>query len=185
MFDWATLAYNKTVDYTKEKYNDMLKSYEEAKKKLNELITVQKTVDAKIAKMPYGPARTKLMLQRDESRGFFSSYVMPAWEKISSYFGTKEKQMGAVPLIAIGGTLAITSALTAFTAYTVTSYKKEMAILNDPNLSASQKSELIATSSVSGGLSKAMGGANKLIMGIGAISLLYIGFKVAQKRNLI
>ena len=185
MFDWAKVVYDKSVKYSKDQWDKLVKNFDESKAKLNSLVILQSQVDAKIAAMPAGAAKTALMAQREESRGFFSKYVMPAWEKISSYFGSHEKQMGVVPLIAIGGATMITAALGAFTAYTVTSYNKEMAILNDPRLSASQKTQLIQTSSITGGLSQATNNINKLLMGVGGLGLLYIGFKVAKKKNLI
>ena len=100
-------AYDSSVNWTKEQFTSMNNKYEEAKKKYAELISLQKQVDAKISSLPLGPERTRLEKERDESRGFFTKYVIPAWQKLSSYFGSdsERKTLGAVPLVVAGGAI--------------------------------------------------------------------------------
>lgn len=60
---------------------------EEFKKKMLELGTTQKKVDSALAKMKEGPDKDRLLKLRKESRGIFSDYIQPAWEKIVSLVG--------------------------------------------------------------------------------------------------
>lgn len=151
---------------------------EQFKAKMAELTSVQKKVDAGLARMPSGPAKDKLLKLRSESRGFFSNYILPAWNKVkdvaSGAFG--EEDMGAIPLV---GWAAAAIAATAGLGYVGKSLYTEYQILNDPSFTAAQKAQLLGGGGIQG-ITSALGQAKTLVI-VAVIGL--IAWQVMKMRK--
>lgn len=138
----------------------------QAKQKMQELVDAQSKVDLGISRMPEGPDKERLKKLRDENRGFFSSYVLPAWKKMQSilsqdtspprpgdkvwynpttWFAGNDNGLGLVPLIPVAAVVAAT----AFLSYVVNTIVVENRILSDPSFTAAQKTSLLQTSGFS------------------------------------
>lgn len=162
----------------------------EAKTKMQELIDNQAKVDAGIAKMQDGPDKTRLIALRDESRGVFSNYVLPAWKKMqaalsedtatpkagdstwynpTTWFGSMPPHgMGALPLIPI----AAVAAATAMLLYVGNLILKEQLILRDPAFTAAQKASVLNSNSISS-IGDAVGNMKYvLLIGAGLYALM-------------
>lgn len=135
-----------------------------AVEKMNELLSVQKKVDAAIEKLPPGAERDRLIKARKESRGFvFQNIITPAWNKIREWTGQGataapmagdeaeelDAAFGVLPLIPI----AVITSSTAIISYIGSSLYSEYKILNDPTLTAAQKTQLIQSKSLASTLS--------------------------------
>ena len=163
--------------------------------KMNELLDTQKKVDAALERMPAGPDKTRLLKERDSARGFtFKNIIIPAWAKIREWTGAgataapmagfeaeplEEGAFGVLPLIPI----AVITSAGAILAYIGTSYVAETRILNDPALTAAQKTQLLQSKGVSSILSSAGGilGEVKWIALAGAAAFLAFQYMKTRK----
>lgn len=98
---------------------------------------------------------SKLVTQRNEARGFFNEYIVPAYNYLMEMLGIQESAkpqstMGLLPLIPVAaisvGAIASTAAIIAAVAF----YKeadhaieKENAILDDPNIPEDVKRKVL------------------------------------------
>lgn len=155
--------------------------------KMNELLGVQKKVDAAIEALPPGPDRDRLIKARSENRGFlFSQVVVPAWNKIKSWLGGSstaaplsgygdvephEDGMGVLPLLIPA---AVVAASTAILGYIGSNLYTEYKILNDPALTATQKYEIMRERS-SGSITSALGKVQNIVLMAGlAVAAFYL-----------
>jgi hypothetical protein len=175
--------------------------FQQAIRVMNDLFATQKKVDVAIEKMPPGPDQERLKKARDANRGFFSSYVLPAWEKIKSYvsgetstapgisgefdfgeayFGTSDEALGILPLIPIAAILAAGAVIT----YATTNYLAEKKILEDPALSASQKTQLLGQRGLTSALTGISSNLNQILLlaGLGIGGYLLFTILQAKKR---
>ena len=147
----------------------------EASRKFSELTSLQNKVDKGLKNMPEGPDKERLLALRDENRGFFSNYVLPAWNKLKSMVGDgfmgSSSGMGIIPLLPI----AAVAAATALLGYVGNSIVKEQRILNDPSFTSAQKTSILTSGGISAfsGMTKNLTG---LVLVIGGIfgTLFYI-----------
>lgn len=156
-------------------------SVTEARLKINELTSLQKRVDEGLRNMPEGPEKQRLLKIRDESRGVFSKYILPAWNRIKDMVGgafgdiDHDEAMGIIPLIPI----AAVTAATAMLGYVGNSILMERRILNDPSFTAAQKTQLLS----SGGLQSLVG----LTSNIKTLAILavvgYVAFRYFASRQ--
>jgi hypothetical protein len=140
--------------------------------KIKELLSLQKRVDEGLKRMPDSPEKRRLMKMREESRSIFTTYVLPAWEKIKGYIGNtfSGEEMGVIPLIPF----AVAASATAALGYVTNLIIKEQRILNDPSFTAAQKTQLLS-SGVFSSVSQSLNSAKNLLI-IGAV--LFIGWKI-------
>ena len=113
-----------------------------ATSKVEELLSVQKKVDTGLSKMKAGPDKTRLMRLREENRGYFTSYILPIYQRIKNYLSSSmgnDEAMGLLPLIPF----AIAAAATASVGYVAKNVYSEYKILNDPAFTAAQKTEIL------------------------------------------
>lgn len=115
-----------------------IKEFEEM---MNKLLVAQKQVDEGIESMPEGPEKQRLAKLRDENRGAFSTYILPAWEQFRQWAGidTNANYGNTQFGIAITGTMVVTigavvSVISVALPYIYSNYKIEQQILNDPEL---------------------------------------------------
>jgi len=147
----------------------------EAGQKIAELTSVQKQVDIGLQNMPAGPDKDRLLKMREESRGIFSKYILPAWNKIKDMVGSgfagihEDEEMGVIPLIPI----AAVAAATAMLGYVGNSILIERRILNDPSFTAAQKAQIL-----SGGGLKSLVGLTGNIKTLAIVAV--IGFAAFQ-----
>jgi hypothetical protein len=138
------------------------KSLAEFVEYMGKLSSIQKAVDAGVAKIS-DPVKKKQMQQKvAESRGIFTNYILPAWNKILPYLpeaiksvSPKPTAMGLLPLaipaviagiptatiLTIGGILSATGAV----GYAIAQYNSEMKFLSDPSIPASVKEKYLGT----------------------------------------
>jgi hypothetical protein len=141
--------------------------------KVNQLLNLQKRVDEGLKKMPEGPDKQRLMNLRQESRGIFTKYVLPAWERIRSFVGNtfSGEELGVVPLIPIAAVVAATAAL----GYVGNLIVKEQRILNDPSFTAAQKTQILT----SGGILSSFSQGFSSIRNVAIITLIaFFGWKI-------
>lgn len=176
----------------------------EAKTKMQELINAQAKVDKGIEAMPEGPEKARLKKLRDDNRGVFSEYVLPAWKKLQNllsedtsvpsaggstwynpttwFSGYDEPDtLGLIPLIPVAAVLAAT----ALVGYVGNSIVVENRILSDPHFSAAQKTSLLQNSALSN-LSSVFGQAKwVLLLGVagGAAYLFKDQIKMVASRK--
>jgi hypothetical protein len=149
--------------------------------KISELTSLQRRVDAGLNRMPEGPEKQRLMKLREESRGIFTRYILPAWEQIKSFVGNtfSGEDMGILPLIPIAAVAAATAAL----GYVGNSIIKEQRILSDPSFTAAQKTQLLTSSGIASTVSQGLSSVKNIVI-IGAIG--FIGwqiFKMTRKES--
>lgn len=73
-------------------YEYAMNKITEVSRQIEELLGLQSQVDKALAKMPEGADKARLMALRAESRGIFSQYIAPAWEKIKLALSSDEVQ---------------------------------------------------------------------------------------------
>ena len=143
---WATEATGTTQDALAltEQIDDQVNQLSAGfKSKINEFRTMmaklfetQNKVDEAIESLPDGAEKQRLMAKRDESRGKFMTFIMPAWNKFQDWMGEGDYAgMG----LAITGTMvatagAVVAAISIALPYIYSNYKLEQQILNDPAL---------------------------------------------------
>lgn len=146
-YEDAKQIMNQGMDYAYEKVN-------EAKELMAQALRNESVIDSKIEMMPDGPDKNRLIAKRNEAKGFFSEYVMPAWSKFASLVGlssdpessNRNMQFGAVPLIPIAAVVVALSLSAVAWRY----IELQDDILNDPAFSASQKAGLLSSFSIGG-----------------------------------
>lgn len=103
---------------------------------MNNLFKVQNQVDEAIESLPDGADKERLIAERDKSRGSFSQFVMPVWNKFKNWMGGGDfAGMG----FAVTGTMVVTAgavvtAISIALPYVYSNYKIEQQILADPAL---------------------------------------------------
>lgn len=144
-----------------------------ATSKVDELLNIQRKVDIGLSKMPAGPAKTRLLKLRDENRGYFTSYILPAYNKIKSYLSSSmgaDEPMGVLPLIPF----AIAGLSTALVGYVGKSVYSEYKILNDPQFTAAQKTEILGGGGLKALASFAGSTKTMVIVGVLGLAALYV-----------
>lgn len=151
----------------------------DARKKFSELTDVQKKVDEGLKNMPEGPEKQRLLKIRNESRGVFSKYILPAYNKLKNMLGSgfAGEEMGILPLVPI----AAAAAATAMLGYVGNSIIMERRILNDPSFTAAQKAQMLS----GGGLKSLVGvtGNLKTIAIVGVLAFLAFQFMKTRKHG--
>lgn len=146
--------------------------------KIKELMNVQKKVDAGLANMPSGPEKDRLLKLKEESRGIFSKYILPAYNTVKNYLGNAMSgdDMGFLPLIPIAAVAGATAALGYVTKSLYTEYK----ILNDPSFSAAQKTAILSAGGLSS-ISGAIGNTKNLLIVLGIGFVLFQVWKMKKE----
>ena len=173
---------------------------EEFKKNMAELIATQKEVDQRIETLGPGPDRDRLVAKRDANRGYFTEYILPAYEKIAGYLDwptdptqmsgyeqtsyIKAGAMGFVPIaigVAYATQIAVVALIVAVSVYLVNCVVTEREILNDPALSAKEKYGMISKLGIFSNIGGALGQAKWVVLGVAGIAVLYYGSKAFKK----
>jgi len=178
---WESLTNLFSSDATNDEASLKVK-FEEAKRATEKLQATQAQVDTMLERMRALPEHRDLFLKLDaaknDSRGFFSEYVQPAWQKIIDAYdyvmGNPEAQaMGFPPLMIAGvaGAAALIALCIAYASTANEAWEREQAILNDPSIPADLKRQLLSGQGISGILSntKAL-----VLVGAGSIAVLMI-----------
>lgn len=166
--------------------------------KMNQLLDAQRKVDAALERMPPSADKTRLLKERDSNRGYiFTNIILPAWAKIREWTGAgataapmagfdaepldEAGAFGVLPLVPV----AVIAASTAILAYVGTTYATEAKILNDPALSAAQKTQLLQSKGVSSVLASAGGivGEVKWIALAGAVAFLAFQYMKTRRAD--
>jgi hypothetical protein len=154
------------------------------KEKINELTATQKKVDTILNNMPSGIEKNRLLKMREENRGFFSSYIIPAWNKISSAvssaFSGSDDNLGVIPLIPVvtwGASIAAGLSATALLTHVVNNAIVENRILNDPAMKATEKAMLLKKQGIIGEASQLTSNITKLALVGGLVIAAYFYFK--------
>lgn len=163
------------------------------KTKINELTSTQKKVDTILNSMPSGPEKTRLLKLREENRGFFSSYILPAWNKISAAISSAmsgdDIHMGVLPLIPViawGASIAGGLSAAALLTHVVNNAIVENRILNDPAMKATEKAMLLKKQGILGEASSLTQNITKLALIGGLIAGAYLIVKsFGQKKGYI
>lgn len=169
---------------------------QEAINKFAELTDVQKKVDAAIASLPPGPDKDRLIKERDASRGFFQSTIIPAWNKLREMIGYptasantlkgyEDDHFGIIPALAwyAGSALAVSAAV-ALIAYMGQSIYAEYKILNDPALSGAQRVQALQSRGIANIFSSLTSSITMLgVVGSGIfLAYLYLKGKKLEQR---
>jgi hypothetical protein len=138
------------------------KSLAEFVEYMGKLTSIQKAVDEGVAKISDPVKRKQMQTKVAESRGIFTKFVLPAWNKILPYLPDaiksvkpKSSTMGVLPLaipaviagiptatiLTVGGILTATGAV----GYAIAQYNSEMKFLSDPSIPASVKEKYLGT----------------------------------------
>lgn len=167
--------------YVSQKKDAVDEKYTEAAVSVWELENNQKIADDLINMLPSGADKVRLQIKRDESRTFFNSYVAPlinklmnekkAYERVS-FQQINYSNFAAVPVVAVAGATAVVAASSAIIYYAKKNTEMELAIINDPSLSAFQKTQLLSNR----GLVPALKVGTPIILVGGAIAA-YFYFK--------
>jgi hypothetical protein len=165
---------------------EALAKLQEADAVMKELKNTQQQVDLALATLPTGSDKDRLTQMRDSNRGFFASEVLPLWEQIREYLGlssstvepTYEPLFGALPLIPLVIGASIVAAAVAVITQATKAQAVELAILNDPALTASQKTAILTGSGVFGQIANLLRESKWLVFGVGAIAV----FTLTRKR---
>lgn len=138
---------NKGMDYTYEKVNEARELMQEAESK-------RIAIDQKIESMPPGPDRDRLIAKRDQAKGFFDEYVLPAWIKFASLVGLNNNPASSYNNMTFGYVQAIAiSVVIVALALSAVAWKYielQDDILTDPAFSTTQKAGLLTSFSVGG-----------------------------------
>jgi hypothetical protein len=169
---------------SKQSSNDVQK----LRTKINELTATQKRVDTILDRMPSGPEKTRLMKLRGDNRGFFSSFILPAWNKISSTISSAMSgdnvHLGVLPLIPViawGASIAGGLSAAALLTHVVNNAVVENRILNDPAMKATEKAMLLKKQGVIGEASQLTSNITKLAVVGALIAGTYLYFKAKKK----
>jgi len=171
--DWVSESASESYDWAAEKAAELtaeskatLKDFQD---KMNKLFATQDKVDQAIESLPSNsPLRQKLEAKRQESRGMFEEYVLPAWKKFSEWAGFEsDSDYGGMGFVVTLGIAAVLGAVAVSMYYINGAQELELEILNDPELKkqyvASHGSSLAAISNI-----------GKYIMwGLGGVAVLY------------
>jgi hypothetical protein len=138
------------------------KSLAEFVEYMDKLTKIQKAVDEGVSKISDPAKKKQMQIKVAESRGVFTKFVLPAWNKIVPYLpdsiksvNPKSSTMGLLPLaipaaiagiptatiLTIGGVLSATGAI----GYAIAQYNSEMKFLSDPSVPASVKEKYLGT----------------------------------------
>ena len=112
--DYVVPGYGWMKDKAEELTNESKATLQEFEDKMDRLLKTQKEVDQAIATLPENsPARARLEAKRRESRGVFSEYILPAWEKFKVWAYDEEVDsmagLGALPIVGIAAVLGSVS----------------------------------------------------------------------------
>ena len=183
-YDEGVALFNKGIEYTKDKIL-------EAKDLMSALLSKQSEVDKAIAAIPDTEEgrREKLELskKRDESRGTFEEYVIPAWTSFTNALGissdpkkAKEDYTFGVAPIVIG---AITGGV-AITAVTVIYWAKRNYDFEDELLKNAELAKIkYSQTSTTGNIANLTGNLKwpLIIGGLGVLGLIGIKYVTAAK----
>lgn len=190
VIDWGKSAWDsvtgatfdiieKGVDYSENKAKEAWSNIQEFKNKMNELSKLQDELDLRLQNMPDGPEKARLIEKTSEARGLVESYVVPAWNKISSLINTEDfnlGNLGAAPIV-WASLLAASVAAAGGITYLMQSIAMQKEILNDPAFSASQKTQLL-----SGGLLAGLSDtARYAAFAVGGVALIVILGKMVKR----
>lgn len=180
MFDWLEEQYESAKQFVAD---DPQEAVAEATEKTRELEKTQKQVDALLELLPAThPKYEQLVREREESRGFFHNYVMPAWNELMEYIGVSEgSEMGALPVIAVGGAAAVIAAAYAYTKAAETNLEREKMILNDPSIPAAIKAQALMAGSPLAELANVFTSAKGLLLTGGVLVGGYYVIRVVKK----
>lgn len=163
--------------------DDAIWKIQEAIDEMNRLLEIQNDVDQAIAELPDdAPEKSKLIKERDESRGAFEDYVLPAWSKFASLVGIdqdpeKAKEatvtMGAVPVIVGVVGVGAVAAAAAVIYWSKRHYDREETILQDAELAKTFYSQ----TGITGNLAKITNTLKWPLIILGATGLGYVGLK--------
>lgn len=183
-YDEGVALFNKGIEYTKDKIL-------EAKDLMAALLSKQSEVDKAIAAIPDTEEgrREKLELskKRDESRGTFEEYVIPAWTSFTNALGIssdpkKAKEdftFGVVPIAALAISASAATAAIAVIYWSKRSYDFEDELLKNAELAKIKYSQTSAT----GNLANLTGNLKwpLILGGIGLLGLIGIKYVTAAK----
>lgn len=138
---WASESFDSSYNWAQAKASQLTasnkKQLEDFQAAVQALMKTQKEVDEKLNALPEGPLKARLENKKKESRGYFTTYIMPAWESFVEWTGMGSaanfghSQMGAVPFI---GLAAVLGAVSVAMTWVYKSHQIEKEILNDPEL---------------------------------------------------
>lgn len=165
------------------------KAIEEVNKLNTEIDSAQSKTDLfleRLKNLPeYADLYNYLRSRRDDSRGFFQTYVVPAWNYLTSLIpgaglaGARQVTgaMGFIPLIPIAAVIGSSALLYAIYAYrdqAEKSLQREREILDDPKIPSSLKRTLLGGATQSNLLTQV-----GVILGV--LVLVPVAFSVAGR----
>jgi len=170
-----TGAYDWVSEKAGEISDDAMLTLKDFQKKMSALFKTQREVDEAIASLPENsPLRAKLEAKRQESRGVFEEFILPAWNSFSEWAGFEEASnfgggdQGMGVLISGTTVLVVLGAVSVAIVWVNKAHALELAILDDPDL----KQQFVAQH---GSTIAAVGQIGKYVMwGIGGIALIYV-----------
>lgn len=144
--DSSSQYYQDAIDIYNQGQDAVLAKLNEAKNWVEKLKEKQKEVDVIIANTSDPIEKQKLEEKRSDSRGIFTKFVLPLFEKMTKEEKkAKEKypSMGALPLIPLAAGVSLISVSLAVIYYTKKAYELEQEIMNDSSLSTQEKTRLL------------------------------------------